>query len=471
MDIDGKLSPEDKLEMEEYNEQMIPNPNFYKINNERPVRDEQISKDHDNFRSELGFSQGLSQYPYPQYSPTVNEYGNENPSNVKRQDSKTKRNSEDFDSFSNTNFDDLDYGSLNDQQNTNKNNLSHEADYKLSKDEQDHPNKPECEKEHQLNYNSQVEQKPQTQHKNKFENELENRYQPQSGISNNYQNTHASETTAHNNNFEGDNEIVKPIADSKENSKKMKAKSKTNFPSKKQSFDTKSRQYPSKHGKSDQLTNEINLKISNRMMSKGLGPSLLINPSLLDPSESGKYYPRMYRHPMNVNVENQHFKDGKSENRNDLNDFTGLQRRLLQFDYEEPMNENDYPLRDNYKAPNEKKSPKIGSIKALNKLSNNDFKAVHSNSSEERSLNESIPGNSTNNKENDIKDNSIPQTKTNQSESNNTLFDHVASTKRPLQLNISSAMINRSNDSTNPSENNDHGKIVKRSASQFGIQG
>lgn len=462
-DIDNysKLSLEDKLDLEEYNEQMIPNPNFYKINNEMHVSDEQVSKEHDTLRNELGFSPVLSQYPTSGndvYSPIANDYGNENQNNVQREDVKRKRNIRDFDASLKTNFNHLSYGHLNDQDDTSKNDLSHEADYKLSKNE--------------LDQESPSKQRPQ---KNNYQNQYVNGYKPQNKVSNNlHKNPHASEAVSHYNSFHDFNKNTDALSDSNKNSHGMKTNSKTNIFPKKQSFDSKSQQQQSsKHYKSDQLANEINLKISNRMMSRGLGASL--------PSQSVDYYPSMYRHPMNIDVENQNWKDGGTENSNDFNDYIGRQRRLLQFDYEEPMN--DYQLHENHNAPNEQNLLKIGVIKTLNnqkKSKNKEVsKTVHTNSKERRNLktSETIPDNLTIEKQDPIKISSPKsQAKTNQSESNNTLHSPVDSLQPQLKLNVSDATAkanNKANEQKNHKPCTDHGKIVKRSAAydkQFGLQ-
>lgn len=467
-DVDN-LSPEDKVDIEEYNEQMIPNPNFYKINNEMHINDEQIRKDHDSFRNELGFSPSLSN-KYPSsggdvFTQIENDYGFENqdnaqPQNIKskrdtrdyhdntqRQDVKSKSDTRDFSGSSNPNFNFESYGHLSDQDDTRKNDLSHEADYKLSKNEQDDQSKaePEMEQNPRMNHESQIEQRPQNEHKDKVENQLRNGKKQKNFLPNNLQ---TGEAANHYSNFQDFDKISKPMADTNKNSH-AKAASKTNFFPKKQTLDSKSRQYQSKHDKSDQLTNEINLKISNRMMSKGLGPSL--------PSQYGKYYP--YRHPMNIDVENQHWKEGETKNRNDLSDYVGLRRRLLEFDYEEPTN--DFPLHEN--ASNEKNLLKMGFIKTLNnqKLSDNadSSQSPLANSSEKRNLEElkTVPDSTIIQLDNlTIR----PTTKTNQTEANNTLHGHVDSVKLQLELNVSAMA-------------NDRGKIVKRSASdgkQFGLQ-
>lgn len=455
-DVDN-LSPEDKVDMEEYNEQMIPNPNFYKINNERHINDEQVSKDHDSFRNELGFSPSLSN-KYPSSGGDVftqidNDYGFENQDNAQPQDIKSKRDTRDFDASSNPNFNFESYGHLSDQDDTRKNDLSHEADYKLSKNEQDAQSKaePDMEQDRRMDHESQIEQRPQNEHKNKFENQLKTRNKEKNVVPNNLQNTHTGEAGTRYNNFQDFDRISKPVADSNKNSHGSKAASKSKFSPKQQTVDSKSRQYQSKHDKSAQLTNEINLKISNRMMSKGLGPSL--------PSQYGNYYP--YRHPMNIDVENQHWKNGRTENRNDFSDYVGLRRRLLEFDYGEPMH--DYSLHETNNASNEKNLLKMGFIKTLNnqKLSDNaeSSQALLTNSSEKRNLEvlKTVPDSTI------IQLDNLtigPTTKTNQSEANNTLHGHVDSVKLQLELNVSAMA-------------NDRGKIVKRSASygkQFGLQ-
>lgn len=458
LDNDNKLSPEDKLNIEEYNEQMIPNPNFYKINNEMHVNNEQISKDHDTFRNELGFSPLLSKYPSSVtdnqvYSHIENDYGNENENNVQHQDSKKKRNTRNFDA-SKTNSNRVYYSHLNDQEDTSKNDLSHEADYKLSKNEQDSQNTPQKEtaKDSQLDQESQIEQRPQNEFKNSFENEFKNERMPQNTVSN----THASESVSNYNNFQDFDRINKPITDSNTNSHMIKAGSKPNFLPKKQTYDSKSQKYLTKHGKYNQITNEINLKISNRMMSKGLGPSL--------PSQSVNYYPNVYRHSMNIDVENQNWKERRNENRNDLTDYVGRQRRLLQFDYEESTN--DYPLNEN-NAPNEKNLLKTNFLKTMNDKQmskNGEISESVPNTNEKRNLKESgtTPVNSTARKLDDTKIGEISQTNVNQSGSNNTM--HTI-----LQKDIAS-----SNSTTKEEISaNDHGKIVKRSVSygkQFGVQ-
>lgn len=481
LDIDNysKLTLEDKLDLEEYNEQMIPNPNFYKINNERHVSDEQVSKEHDTLRNELGFSPVLSQYPTSGndiYSPIVNDYGNENQNNVRREDIKRKRNTRDFDESLKTDFNHLSYRHLNDQDDTSKNDLSHEADYKLSKNEQDHQNKQQIEQGSQFDQESPSKQRPQNVQKNNYQNQYMNGYKPQNKVSNNlHKNPHASEAASNYNSFHDFNKNTDDaLSDSNKNSHGMKTNSKTNVFPKKQSFDSKSQQQQSsKHYKSNQLANEINLKISNRMMSRGLGPSL--------PSQSVNYYPSMYRHPMNIDVENQHWKDGGTENSNDLDDYIGRQRRLLQFDYEEPMN--DYQLHESHNAPNEQNLLKIGVIKTLNnqkQSKNNEVsKTVHTNSKERRNIkkSETIRDNVTIQKPDPINISSPKsQAKTNQSESNNTLHSPVDSLQPQLKLNVSDATAkanNKANEQKNNKSCTDHGKIVKRSAAydkQFGLQ-
>lgn len=451
-----KLSAEEKLDMEEYNEQMIPNPNFYKINNELHTDDEQNSKDHDTFRNELGFSPVVMNNNYPAsagdvYNPIENDYGNENQNDLQQQqDIKTKRNTRAFDQTAKQSFNYLPREPLNDQDDTGKNDLSHEADYKLSKSEQDSQNKHAEETEQNplsdRDHGFENEQRAQNELKDKFEeNQFQNENRPQNLISN--QNSHTSDTGSNYSNFQDTNRNTKPIADSNKNSHSTKTGSKENFSPKKQSYDSKSLQYKSQHDKTNHLTNEINLKISNRMMSRGLGPSL--------PSQSAKYYSSMYRNPLNVDVENQHWKgDGRNDNRNDLTDYIGMQRRLLQFDYEEPSNE--LPLHESNMAPNGKNLKKTSFIETSNnqKGSKNGeiSKTPLANSSERRNVEETdtMANKSTMKKLDDPKIESKSQT--NRSESNNTL--PVDSVKQQLDRNVSN----------NATTNDDHGKVVKRSA-------
>ncbi len=456
---DNKLSPEEQLDLEEYTEQMIPNPNFYKINNELHANNEQIRKDHNSFRNDLGLSQDFSKYPSSAdgiYDRIGSDYGNENNIVVEGQDIKAKRNTRDFDASPKTNVNHFSYSQLNDQDDTRKNDLSHEADYKLSKTEQE--NKPEPNAKHSP-HESQIEQRIQHEQKNEFQNEIKNGYSPQNFVPNNLQNEHSSEPMSQYKNFKKINE---PIGDFNKNPRLMSSNSKPNVYPKKQPIDSKPQTYLSKHEKSNQLANEINLKISNRMMSKGLGPSL--------PSHSVNYNRRTYRHPMNIDVENQHWRYGRNENSDDLTDFIGLQRRLLQFDYEDPVNE--YPLREGNNVVNEKDSPNNGLLQISNTktLATNGeiVKTLVTNSSETRNPKEmetTTEKNTTKDKQDHLT--IEPTTKTNQTETNNTLpTGHVDSVKLHLEIEISNA-------TAKAQPVDDHVKIVKRSAAydkQFGVQ-
>lgn len=532
LDSDSKLSLDDKMNIEEYNEQMIPNPNFYKINNEMSLKNEQINKDHDTFRNDLGFSSHLSKYPSGA-GDIYHQLENENQDNFQRQTIQRKRNARNYDKndmYSPKRYiNQLPYDNLNDQEDTSKNDLSHEADYKLSKNEQDRGNKPENgqyfqsapalpnEQEFQDAEEIEHDQLPQNDFINKFHKEPKNRphnpYEPQNPVQNKFQNQHVGGSDFLTNHFHDTNRFSNKFIDPSQ-SNSMKTGSKSNVFLKKQSLKSGPKQYMKKHGKSAQLTDEINLKISNRMMSKGLGPSL--------PSESMKNYQSRYRHPMNIDVENQHWEDTGNDLSNDLTDYVGMQRHLLQFDYDESLN--DYPLHENINTPNEKGILKIGLVKTLNneKQSNDGEipKRATVNRSEKLKLNNSgkqlqLPEktnekhfnsnnitqssnenqkllnlekcvtnceksyNDRNDSDRKSPDNSTIEKQDDhkiepKSETNNTMNAHINSLKLELELNISNETLNEASSKVkNNKSTDDHAKIVKRSATyekQLGIQ-
>ncbi|XP_037038244.1 GATA zinc finger domain-containing protein 14-like [Bradysia coprophila] len=486
---DMNLSPEEKQDLDEYNEQMIPNPNFYKINNEVHLNDQQISKDHDSLLSELGFSPSLSKYPSSAdvvFDPIDNDYGMDN--RVQAQDIKKKRNTRDFDKMTKTKVNKSSYTDLSDQDDTRKNNLQHEADYKLSKSEQESQNKAETNTylESQREHGQSTQNKPEDQFLNEFnngnepqnevqrnlknmhasthnepedqfQNEFTNGNEPQNEIQRNLKNTLASTHNAPEDQFESEftngnepqNEIqstfrnthasynnfketLEPKPDLNKNLKHVEAtNSKTNSFTKNQFPDLKSQKHLSRQGKTNQLANEINLKISNRMMSKGLGPSL--------PSQSVKYNANAYRHPLNVDVENQRWRDRRYENRNDFTDYIGKQRRLLQFDYDDSANFD--PQQEKNLTPNDNDKQTTSNGQIPNSLVPEDnIKEL-----------EMAPDNSTN-----IQIGSI--TNTNQTEPNSTL---QTGQKDSLKIQLES---NTSNATKEPAVG-DHGKIVKRSVS------
>lgn len=514
LDNDSKLSLEDKLNIEEYNDQMIPNPNFYKINNEMSLKNEQVNKDHDSLRNDLGFSSLLNKYPSKE-EDFYHEIENENQNNFQRRTNQRKRNA----MYTPRRYiNPVPYSHLNDQENTNKNDLSHEADYKLSKNEQDPQNQPQkgqhfqspkklpYEEEFQNGQEYQNEQMLQEEIINTFHNEPKNRphnrYEPQNSVRNKIQNQRVDNDLL-DNQFQDVYKINNKFIDSNK-----KSASKSNVSPKKQSLNSGSKPL-SKHDKSSQLADEINLKISNRMMSKGLGPSL--------PSQSMNYQ-NYYRHPMNIDVENQHWKDTGNELGNDLTDYVGMQRHLLQFDYDESLN--DYSVHENSNTANEKNILKIGLVKTVNdeKRSNDgEMPKKATNNSEKRKLNNSGKQLHEKTNEDHFNPNSLSQSSnenqkllslekcvTNceksytqgnysdrkspenstidiqnvqkiepKSEANNTLNGHINSLKLQLELNISNETLNEAIFTSKLNSSNGHTKIVKRSAAydkQLGIQ-
>lgn len=453
---DMNLSAEEKQDLDEYNEQMIPNPNFYKINNEVRLNDQQINKDHDSLRNELGFSPGLSKYPSRAdmaFDPISSDYGIENKG--QGQDIKMKRNTRDFDRLAKRKVNKPSFAHLSDQDDTTKNNLSHEADYKLSKSEQESHDKlkPNVYLESQSEPQENIQHETDDQFPNEFtrDNEPQNNFinthaSAQNDFENHFRNEYPNENTVHNE-FQGSfqntrgsynsfKETLEPKSNFNKKSFEKTANSKTNFLPK----DPKLQKHLSRQGKSNPLANEINLKISNRMMSKGLGPSL--------PSESVKYNPNAYRHPMNIDVENQRWRDRRHESRNDFNDYIGRQRRLLQFDYDD--SDNIDPQHENNLAPNDNKP-----TDSKSQLSNT--VATEKNEKINPKELEMTPSNSTIGGPDNMPIDSVKNT--NQSESNSSCqTGHVDSLRIQVESNTSNA---------NQSELTaaDHGKIVKRSVS------